>query len=125
MPATMRPYLLIALTAAAAAGGIDAASAAGAAQFGLSNLFSDSMVLQADAPTLFGTCQAGSTVKVSLKGASESAACATDGTWKVVFPPQQASNPDQPGFGVSVDGGCGESCTKTLKDVLLGDVWVW
>eukprot|EP01050_Picozoa_sp_SAG11_P049578 SAG11_NODE_27154_length_336_cov_0.658228_1_plen_80_part_01 len=77
------------LLALAAATPVTAAAAAAAADFTLHNLFSDSMVLQADAPTIFGTCHAGALIQVGLNGTTKSAKCEADGRWKVVFSAQQ------------------------------------
>ena len=103
-------------------------AAANAGKFSLHNLFSDSMVLQADAPTFFGTCTTGSTVTVWLseenkQGAECGGAGSESGRWKVVFPASPASDPTKPGLAVRAESSGGGG-TVTLNDVLLGDVWV-
>ena len=95
--------------------------------FTLHRAFSSEMVLQAEAPTLFGTGAPGSRVTVSITHPTSPTGHATvqpDGTWLVRLAPQPASNPKAPGCMVTVDGGCGAGCVRTLADVLFGDVWV-
>ena len=90
-----------------------------AAGFALSNLFSDSMVLQAEAPTLFGTCTGGAKISVAAGGETVSAACAADGSWTARLAPKPASAPTKPGVGITVSSG---GTSKTLKDVCVFSV---
>ena len=102
--------------------------------FTLSNLFSDAMVLQAEAPTLFGTCTAGCKINVTIIGTTVAlTSCATGGDWKVVLPERPASDPTKPGTTITVEHSCADdgdiSSTSTtylttLQDVLFGDIWV-
>lgn len=103
--------------------------------FALSNLFSDAMVLQAEAPTLFGTCTASCKINVTIIGTTAAlTSCAAGGDWKVVFPGRPASDPAKPGTTITVEHSCADdgdiSSTSTptylttLNDVLFGDIWV-
>lgn len=104
-----------------------AAPSESAASFALHNLFSDAMVLQAEAPTLFGSCTPGSTLRATVGNASKVATCNPAGDWTLAFPPQPASDPNI-GAGqdivVTHEQGTEVSESVTLKDVLFGDVWV-
>jgi len=93
--------------------------------FSLHRAFSSSMVLQAEAPTVFGTGKPGSTVRVSIAAGSRTTATVKpDGSWLAQLPPQPASHPQAMGTTVKIDGGCGASCVHQLDDVLFGDVWL-
>jgi sialate O-acetylesterase len=117
------------------AAGTTMPAAAAAAGFALSNLFSDAMVLQAEAPTLFGTCTSACQIHATITGgASASVRCAATGQWKLVFPGRPASDPTKPGTAITVMHSCGQekevgtrstpAQSTVLRDVLFGDVWV-
>eukprot|EP01047_Picozoa_sp_COSAG01_P067037 COSAG01_NODE_9381_length_2462_cov_1.555226_1_plen_134_part_00 len=96
--------------------------------FSLHRAFSPSMVLQAEAPTVFGSGKPGSSVRVSISSASTVATTVAttvlpDGSWLARLPPQPASDPSGPGVTIKVDGGCA-GCIRTLPGILMGDVWV-
>lgn len=83
------------------------------------HVFQDHMVLQRDMPLpVWGRADAGAEVKVSFAGQEKSAKADAHGAWKVLFEPLAAS---AEGRALGITSG-GESVT--LKDVLVGEVWV-
>ncbi len=84
----------------------------------VTNLFTDHMVLQRDIPCpVWGTAEAGETVTVKL-GASEGTATAdAAGKWSVKLP---AMKMNAAGQDLTISG----KNTITIKDVLVGDVWL-
>lgn len=102
-------------------GTIPAAKAAEA--FRLSSAFGSGMVLQQKQDIrVFGFGSAGDTVTVTLKKAGGAALDATgkiaaDGTWSVTLPAQTASFD---GYTLTATNG---RVTKTLTDILIGEVW--
>lgn len=103
--------------------------------FTLSNLFSDAMVLQTEAPTLFGKCTVGCQIRATITGgASSSTHCGDGGDWKLVFPEQPPSDPTKPGASITAVQSCEQeqkgntgsilSEKAVLNDLLFGDVWV-
>lgn len=87
------------------------------AQVKLPRLIRDSMVLQRDAPIkLWGWAQPGEKVRVSLAGKTAKTTTAKDGRWAVQLPPFKAGGP----YTLRINA----TNQLTLKDVLLGDVWV-
>lgn len=106
----MRPILALAIAATLAA-------AAPPAELKLHGLFRDNMVLQCDAPVpVWGTAEPGRTVTVTVGSASKSAVADAGGRWKVVL------DPLKPGGPVEVTVASKE--TVTLKNVLIGEVWL-
>ena len=93
----------------------------------LHKMFADSMVLQAEAPKVYGFAPAGTKVTVAVVGNATAVAAQVageDGTWSALLPEQPASDPAAPrGFEISVNGSC-PGCHLTLSDVLFGDVWI-
>jgi len=84
----------------------------------LSPLFSDHAVLQRERPLpVWGWANPGQDVTVSLGDRKASTTCGKDGRWMVKFPPQAVSK--QP-LTLTVSG----SNTITVRDVLIGDVWL-
>jgi len=75
------------------------------------------MVLQRDTPlVIWGWDGPGTEVTVRLRDASSTAPAGKDGRWRVELPAQAAGGP----LSMTVAG----STTLTLKEVLVGDVWV-
>lgn len=88
------------------------------AEVSVSNLFSDHMVVQQGKPVVvWGKETAEASVKVSMAGHSAVATSGADGRWTVKLPALKAnSGPHQ----ITIQG----STTVTIKDVLVGEVWV-
>lgn len=83
----------------------------------LHGLFADHMVLQCDQPLpVWGTAEPGQKVSVSVAGRQKSATADAAGMWKVVLDPLKAGGPVE--FTVTADR------TITLKNVLVGEVWL-
>ena len=82
----------------------------------LNSLFSDHMVLQRNQRIrLFGTGVEHSKVIVRLD-AHEGRSTVHDGAWEVELPPMTAGGP----YTIEIEG----PQKLTLKDVMIGDVWV-
>ncbi len=80
-------------------------------------LLSDRMVLQRDVPLRFwGTAEPGERVTVRFRAAERLATADAGGRWELFLPPQQAGGPDD----VKVSG----TNELTLRDVLVGEVWL-
>lgn len=89
-----------------------------AAEVQLSGVFTDHMVLQRDrAVPVYGTASPGEAVTVTLGGRTVSTTANMAGRWLVTLPPMTANATGQ---SMTVSG----TNTITLKDVLLGDVWI-
>ena len=83
----------------------------------LPHLFSDHMVLQRDMPiSIWGRADAGEQITVTLAEQSAHTAAGADGRWKVTLASMAAGGP----FVLSVRG----DATITLRDVMIGEVWV-
>ena len=101
---------------ALAALGIFAARAS-TADIRLPQLWADNMVLQRDQPlTIAGSAEAGEPVRVRFRQESEATVAGTDGRWSVTLKPQAPGGPEE----MRIEG----HNTLTLKNVLVGDVWV-
>lgn len=89
----------------------------------LAPVFGEHAVLQRDKPfALWGWAQPGAMVSIKLRGAGLAetaidAPAAPDGRWLVRLPARPAGGP----YELVVSAG---SATVTVKDVLLGDVWL-
>lgn len=84
----------------------------------LSPLFSDGMVVQRDRPiTVWGVGVREAEVAVSFAGETVTTRSAGDGRWEAVLRARDAGGP----FEMTIEAG---SDTVTLRDVLVGDVWV-
>jgi sialate O-acetylesterase len=80
--------------------------------------FKDHMVLQrGSAAPVWGTARAGEKVTVTVAGQTQSAAAGSDGKWIVRLAPLQAGGPHE----LTIKG---EGDAITLKDVLVGEVWL-
>jgi len=86
-----------------------------------SPLFSDHMVLQRgmQAP-VWGTANPGEKVKVTLNGKSSSATTGADGKWMVHLRNLKAGGP----FEMQIEGSEPGNHSMTIKDVLVGEVWL-
>ena len=81
-------------------------------------LFTDHMVLQRDIPVpVFGTADAGETVKVAFGGTNRSTVADSDGNWSVTLNPMRASR-------TPADMRISGKNEIILRDILIGDVWV-
>ncbi len=96
------------------------ASAVGAAsaEVRLPKIFTDNMVLQQELPiAVWGWADVGEAVTVTLADKSVSAKAGADGKWRVDLPAMKA---DGKTHTLTVKG----SSTVTLRNVLLGEVWL-
>jgi len=88
------------------------------AEVRVTNLFTDHMVLQRDMPCpVWGLADAGEMVKVKIGSSEASAAADASGKWSVKLP---AMKMNAAGQDLTISG----KNTITIKDVLVGDVWV-
>lgn len=89
-----------------------------AAQLRLARLFGDGMVMQRDAAVpVWGWAAPGAEVAVRFDGRTHTARAGADGAWRVALPPLPAGGPHE----MTVAAG-GER--RTVRDILVGDVWV-
>ncbi len=83
----------------------------------VSSLYSDHMVLQRDkANLLWGWADAGETINVNFDGYTRRTKADADGNWSVTLPKMSLGAPKT----LTVKG----KNTVTVKDILMGDVWV-
>ena len=114
--ATMPTMLALAL------GSMLASPPAPATTLTVHRAFSSHMVLQAEAPVLFGTASPSSTVRVDGPNFMTNPVIAdADGKWLVKLPQQYASDPMKPGIELAISDDRGAEVVK-LYDVLFGDV---
>lgn len=84
----------------------------------LSKVFGDHMVLQQEQPIrLFGKADAGEKITAQLAGKTASAVAKEDGSFRLELPAMKA---DGKAHDLVVKG----NNTVTIKDVLLGEVWI-
>lgn len=87
------------------------------AQIKLPSLFGDHMVLQRGMPLpVWGQDNPNQTVTVTIAGKTATAQAGSDGKWKAILPSLKAGGP----FELVVSG----SGSVTIRDVLVGEVWV-
>lgn len=87
------------------------------AEVTLPSLVSDNMVLQRGVPlTIWGKAAPGENVKVSFVNQKATATTDTQGTWSVKLRPLAAGGP----YDMTISG----NNTITLKNVLIGEVWI-
>ena len=97
---------------------ISAFSARAHADPTLPGLFSDHMVLQQEREIpLWGWADPGEQITVSLLGNIRKATTGADGRWRVTLASMKAGGP----FTLTIQG----KKTITIKDVLIGEVWVF
>lgn len=90
-----------------------------AAEFQVSRLFADHMVLQRDKPLpVWGWAEPGEKVSVSFAGQTQSTETDTAGRWRVSLDPL-ALSASPADLKIS-----GESASLEVHDVLVGDVWL-
>lgn len=88
------------------------------AELAVPHFFSDHMVLQRDrAVAIWGTADAGSTVRVAFKGRHAESKADASGRWKAAIESGPADS--RP---ATLTIACGEE-TLTIDDVLVGEVW--
>jgi len=88
------------------------------AQLQIAGAFSDNMVLQRDKPvSIWGRAGAGQSVTLQFAGQQRSTIADTAGKWQVVLQPLQVAATPQT---LTVQSGS----TITLKNILVGDVWL-
>ena len=90
-----------------------------AAELKLSTIFGDHMVLQRDERVrIWGWANAGKSVSVAFAGQTQTATATADGSWLVELKPLAVS-----AEGRTRTASCGAD-KVTVKDVLVGDVWL-
>ena len=83
----------------------------------LPHLFTDHAVLQRGRPvSVWGWADPGERITVRLAGRARKTSAGADGRWRVSLPPLGAGGP----YTLSVEG----KRTLTVRDVLVGEVWV-
>jgi sialate O-acetylesterase len=83
----------------------------------LPGVLADHMVIQRGLPVhVWGKAAEGESVAVTFRGSTRSATADSIGQWSVYLPPAEAGGP----FELTVKG----NNRITLKDVMVGDVWV-
>ncbi|MBO0359169.1 sialate O-acetylesterase [Hymenobacter sp. BT186] len=88
-----------------------------AAQVRLPRLVSDGMVLQRDQPVrIWGWAAKGEKVSVAFQGKTYQATTGSDGQWRVTLPAMKAGGP----YELNIKA----SNALSVKDVLVGDVWL-
>src|SRR6185369_5215453 len=87
------------------------------AELKLHALFSDGMVLQSDfACPIWGTVEPGEEVSVSIAGQKKTAKAGADGKWSLKLDPLGVGGPHE----LTVAG----RNSITVRDVLVGEVWI-
>jgi sialate O-acetylesterase len=87
------------------------------AQVRLPKIFGDSMVLQRDQPIpVWGWAAKKETVTIRFHNQKKTVRAGSDGKWKTTLNPEQAGGP----YTLQVNG----KNAITLKEVLVGDVWI-
>ena len=111
-----RHFIWIAMVAIFASMGCTATT-----EVALPNLFSDHMVLQREKPVpVWGWATPGETMTVSFAGETERATADKEGKWMVKLPAMKASARGRSMTITSADG----KRKTTLRDVLVGEVWL-
>jgi sialate O-acetylesterase len=113
---TRRLFLILTLLAGWMAA-VTAQAAEQQASPRLAAIFGDNMVLQRGIPLpIWGWADPGDQVAVSFQGQKKTATAGQDGKWCVKLDPVQAGGP----YEMTVAG----KSTVTVKNVLVGEVWV-
>ncbi len=88
------------------------------AEVKLARLFSDHVVLQRQKPIpVWGWANPNESVSVAFNGQNKTATADPSGKWTVIFAPMEAGGP----FEIKVGAKSGNA---TVKDVLVGEVWL-
>src|SRR5258708_29576231 len=89
----------------------------GYAQVRVPNLIRDSMIIQRDTRLkIWGWAAKGEKVSIRFNGKNVKTTTGDDGKWSVWLAPMRAGGP----YTMKITG----SNTITLKDILVGDVWI-
>jgi sialate O-acetylesterase len=89
----------------------------GQSQVVLPNIIRDSMVLQRDSRLkIWGWASPGEKISIKFNGKTVKTVAGTDGKWTAVLPASKAGGP----FTMEIKG----KNSITLKDILVGDVWL-
>ena len=89
----------------------------GFAEVKLPNIFSNSMVLQQKQENkIWGKDNPGQAITIKVADKTISATTDANGNWEAKLPPMEVGGP----LTITVEG----SSTKTLEDVLVGEVWI-
>ena len=81
-------------------------------------LLSNGAVLQRDEPIpIWGSARPNTSVRVSFAGEQRELLTDSEGNWETVFPPRKAGGP----YKLSIASG---NDSRTVDDILMGDVWV-
>lgn len=84
----------------------------------VTKVFADNMVIQRDRPiSVYGTANGSDKIEVRFAGYKITAITGKDGNWRASFPPLKAGGPYQ----IQVKD---QDSVITLKNVLVGDVWL-
>ena len=85
------------------------------------SFFRDDMVLQREMPVpVWGWATPGDNIDLTFNGQRKSAIAGSDGRWQITLSPMVASKVPQDMVIAELDG----SAKQTLKDVLVGEVWL-
>jgi sialate O-acetylesterase len=87
------------------------------AKLRLPALVGDHMLLQQGQPVVWGWADSGQTITASLAGVTGHAVADSRGRWKITLPSLEAGGPHDMTIA-------GNAATITVKDVLVGDLWV-
>lgn len=92
-----------------------------AAELHIHALFRDHMVLQRDMPVpVWGWSRPGDRIEVTFAGQRKSAIADSNGRWQITLSPMLASTISREMVITEADG----SAKQTLKDILVGEVWL-
>jgi sialate O-acetylesterase len=89
-----------------------------AQELSVHSMYSDHMVLQADAPIhIRGKAAAGTSVSVSIDGNTISTQATANGSWEAILPAMTYGGP----YRISIESGLQKI---SFRDVLIGEVWL-
>jgi len=90
---------------------------AASAEIRLPKLISDGMILQRDIPVkIWGWATPGEEISLQFNSLEYYTVTDKSGNWQIILPEQKAGGP----YSITIQG----NNTKTINDVLFGDVWV-
>lgn len=88
------------------------------AEIRLPKHISDGMVIQRNSEVMIrGWAEAGERIKINFKGRNYSSIADIDGKWNVMLTPSREGGP----LEMKITG---KNCKITIKDILVGDVWI-